>query len=64
MLRYRVYGQRAGKNYRTTFALTDYLDVAELLKDYIENNYPDFAVKIRDNCDKPTYFEAIGDAEA
>ncbi len=64
MIRYRVYGQKAGKNYRTTFAVTDYLDVAELIKEHVESNYRDYVVKIRDNCEKPTFFDANGDAEA
>ena len=56
MIRYKINGRKDGAIHGVTLALTDYADVAELLKTAVERDHPDYRVEIKDLSHSPVYF--------
>lgn len=56
MIRYRIRAKRAGDNTNIGIALTDYKDIAFLIKETIEKTWPDCRVYIQDLSQTEIYF--------
>lgn len=62
MIRYRVSAKAAHVPYKVTLALTDYQDVAQVLKETVERDHPEYTVTIQDMSSSPTLFNQKEDA--
>ncbi len=56
MIRYKVNAKREKSFQRCTIALTDFADVAELIKITVEREHPDFKVSVQDLSSSPVLF--------
>ena len=61
MVRYRLSATAPDSQHKIALALTDYLDVAQIIKTAIEHEHPKYFVNIVDLSDSPFFFKDKGD---